>query len=63
MKTFTVYRRFDIEIIRKVEAENFGEAEQKARALKFERFVKVQPDSELMDWNDLPGMTIAEERE
>lgn len=63
MKTFTVFRRFSVEIQREIEAENFGDAEQKARALKFEKFVKVVPGAELLDWEDLPGMTICEERD
>lgn len=61
MKRFTVSRKIEVEISRQIEAENFGDAEVEAKALKLDRLVKVAPGADLVDWNDLPGMWIIEE--
>ena len=63
MPTFTVFRVFRAEVSRPVEAADFAEAAQKAKALKLERFLRTSPGAELLDWDDIPGMSIHEESE
>jgi hypothetical protein len=63
VKTYTVTRRFSVEVSREVSADGFGDAAAKAHGLKFERFLVTAPDAELIDWDELSGGWVSEERE
>lgn len=63
LKTFTVYRRFAVEVSRVFSAETMAEAEQKALALPTARFIRQAPGADLCDWENLSGTSVHEERE
>lgn len=62
MKTYTVSRRFIVEVSRDVVAESFAAADAKAEA-KFERFLKVLPAVSLNDWSPIDGGFISMEQQ
>lgn len=63
MKTYTIYKRVAVEVSLDISAETFAEAAEKLKTLKLDRFVRAAPGAELVDWGDLSGSSIHEERE
>lgn len=62
MKSFTIYARIVIEVERTIDAENFAEAETKAKAMKQDRWVRKAPGASITDHEFISGMSIHEER-
>lgn len=62
-RKFIATRRFVVEVSRDIEAENFGDAEDKITALKFSAFLKTTPGTDLCDYGAETGMWISEAQE
>jgi len=63
MKTYTVTKRFSVDVERTINAESIAEAEEKSKELPLSRFLKPAPGAHIVDWGGLSGTNIAEERE
>lgn len=63
MKTFDVHINIGVQVVVSLSAENFGDAEAKARKLKAADLIKAKPGVELADWSDLGALAIYEQGE